>query len=267
MIRLSYWSGRTGNNIQQCAIGLLAAEALGNSFSQGLPHDIIDCFGYRFGNNNVDIVNPWFFIDGPNRPFVIDLDHVNANIRRVCKDLLHPYLKIKSRPPIDKDTLVIHIRSGDVMDQRQRVHSDYVPNPLVYYYHLMSQYNRTILVTEPDLNHPVIGTLMRNPNVSVQTSTVADDLGTLMAAKNLASSGVGTFCIAAALCSRNIENFYCTDLKKTEHLNYCMLLNTDVNVYVYKLHNYIKPGEWRNTQLQRDLIINFRNEMELYDEQ
>ena len=39
-----------------------------------------------------------------------------------------------------------------------------------------------------------------------------EDFATLMAAKNVALSGVGTFAMAAALCSSNIENLFTTDL-------------------------------------------------------
>lgn len=265
MIYISRWTGRTGNNIQQCAIGLLAAEALNNSFSQGLDHNIIGLIGYRFGSGSIDIAHDWFNFYGSSAPFIIDLEYVHANIRRMCKKHLYPYLKVDKQPALDRDTLVVHIRSGDIMDQNICVHSDYVPNPLIYYYYLISQFRKTIIVTEPDLNNPVISILRRNPTVSIQSASVAKDLGTLMSATNLASSGVGTFCMAAALCSQNIENYYCTDLMKPEHLNYKMLLNTDVKVHVYKLRNYIKPGEWRNTESQRDLLLNFRNEI-LYDD-
>ena len=78
-----------------------------------------------------------------------------------------------------------------------------------------------------------------------------------MSAKNLANSGVGTFCVAAALCSSNIQNFYCTDLMFTEHLNYSMLINTDVNVHQLKLNNYLQVGEWTNTEDQRNFIIEY----------
>ena len=53
-----------------------------------------------------------------------------------------------------------------------------------------------------------------------------------MSAKNVALSGVGTFAMAAALCSSEIENLFTTDLLLTEHLNYTMMYNTDVEVQI-----------------------------------
>jgi len=77
-------------------------------------------------------------------------------------------------------------------------------------------------------------------------------------AKHVASSGVGTFAIAAALCSRKIKNFYCSDLHITEHLNYKMLYNTDVTINLMELPNYIGIGEWKNTSEQRDFIFDYK---------
>ena len=72
---------------------------------------------------------------------------------------------------------------------------------------------------------------MKIDKVKIQSSTVADDFATLMSAKNVALSGVGTFAMAAALCSTQIKNLYTTDLLLTEHLNYTMMYTTDVEIH------------------------------------
>ena len=82
-----------------------------------------------------------------------------------------------------------------------------------------------------------------------------------MSAKNVALSGVGTFAMAAALCSSNIKNLFTTDLLLTEHLNYTMLFNTDVEVHVMELgDDYIPviPCSWANTEEQRQFILDYR---------
>ena len=63
---------------------------------------------------------------------------------------------------------------------------------------------------------------MKIDKVKIQSSTVEDDFATLMSAKNVALSGVGTFAMAAALCSTQIKNLYTTDLLLTEHLDYVL---------------------------------------------
>ena len=78
-----------------------------------------------------------------------------------------------------------------------------------------------------------------------------------MSAKHVANSGVGTFGIAAALCSKNIETLHCTDISMSEHLNYKMLLGTDVTVSLMPIDNYINVGEWTNSDEQRKYILEY----------
>ena len=101
---------------------------------------------------------------------------------------------------------------------------------------------------------------MKIDKVQIQSSTVEDDFATLMSAKNIALSGVGTFAVAAALCSNNIQNLYTTDLLLTEHLNYSMMFNTSINVCVMELENYLPvfPCSWKNSEEQRKFILNYR---------
>ena len=49
---VSHWSGRLGNNIQQVANCIIAAEKYNTDFNQTLDHDIISKFTVNFGANN-----------------------------------------------------------------------------------------------------------------------------------------------------------------------------------------------------------------------
>ena len=101
---------------------------------------------------------------------------------------------------------------------------------------------------------------MKIDKVEIQSSTVEDDFATLMSAKHLALSGVGTYAMAAALCSTNITDLYTTDLLLTEHLNYSMLFDSNVTVNVMELENYLPvfPCSWKNTEDQRKFILEYR---------
>jgi hypothetical protein len=180
-------------------------------------------------------------------------------MRRICKEFISPHLKLPPASTIPDDTIVIHIRSGDIFDQTHSNGHQYTPNPLDFYNKLLSNFERAIVVTEPDKNNPIVEILRQNPKVIVQSSSVAEDFATLMSAKNLANSGVGTFCVAAALCSSSVQNFYCTDLMLTEHLNYGMLMETDITVHKLELNNYLQVGEWTNTEEQRNFILNYES--------
>jgi hypothetical protein len=255
-IKISHWYGRLGNNIQQCAVGCMIAEILGSNF-ETINHEIISKILISFGDNEQELISKFFYWEGPYKEINLPVDYIYHNMRRICKEYISKYLQVPKKDPIGDDTIVIHIRSGDIFDQIHPNGHQYTPNPLDFYLKLLDRFERAIVVTEPDTNNPIIEILKQNPKVTIQSSSVAEDFATLLAAKNLANSGVGTFCIAAALCSDKIQNFYCTDLMLTEHLNYSMLIGTDIDVCQLKLNNYLQVGEWKNTEEQRNFILEY----------
>ena len=256
MIKLTNWYGRLGNNIQQCAVGHMVAELLSSSF-ESIDHQIIQKHTTAFGHSNIDHHSKFFYWEGPYKEVDIPVEYIYKNMRRICKTYIYPHLKIPQIDPIGNDTIVIHIRSGDVFDPDITNPSQYTPNPLYFYNELIEDFEHAIIVTEPDSYNPIVDELKKNPKVTVQSLTVEEDFSTLLAAKNLANSGVGTFCLAAALCSNNIENFYCSNLMLTEHLNYSMLIGTDVTVHHMNLKNYLNVGEWKNNDEQRKFILDY----------
>ena len=255
-VKISHWYGRLGNNIQQCAVGCMVAELLMTQF-ESIDHEIISKYQKSFGYSTQELSSKFFYWEGPYKEVNLPVDHIYRNMRRICKEYIAPHLKLPPRQIIPDDTVVIHIRSGDIFDQVHPNGHQYTPNPLDFYNKLLSNFERAIIVTEPDKNNPIVEVLRQNPKVTVQSSSVAEDFATLMSAKNLANSGVGTFCVAAALCSKHVQNFYCTDLMLTEHLNYSMLVGTDINVCQLKLNDYLQVGEWTNTEEQRNFILEY----------
>lgn len=255
-MKISHWYGRLGNNIQQCAVGVITAYKFETNF-ESIDHDIIKKFYYLNGDRYDESESKFFYWEGPYQEVDIPSDFIYRSMRKTCKDYIFPQLRVP-RVVVADDTLVIHIRSGDVFDKGVSNPSQYAPNPLYFYTTLLEGFNKAIVVTEPDSHNPVVQELKRHPKVTVQSLSVAEDFATLLAAKHLANSGVGTFAVAAALCSHNIENFYCSDLAITEHLNYNMLVGTDVKVNLMELPNWIRPGEWKNSDEQRRMIIDYK---------
>jgi hypothetical protein len=126
---------------------------------------------------------------------------------------------------------------------------------------LIEEYDKVIVVTEPDNYNPIVEVLKKIEKVNVQSTTIGEDFATLMRAKNLASSGTGTFAVGAALCSSNLQNFYCTDLYLDEHLNPEMLIKIEnVWVHMMELENYIQIKEWKNNEEQRKFILEYTDE-------
>jgi len=255
-MKISHWYGRLGNNIQQCAVGLMMAQAYKTTF-ESIPHDIIKQFTYKFGDGVSNHQSKFFYWEGAYREVTLEPSLIYTQMRSFCKEYIHPQLDLPTLE-IPDDTLVIHVRSGDVFDKTVDNPSQYVPNPYTFYSNLFDEFEKVIVVTEPDSWNPIIREMMWNSKVTVQRGTLEEDFATILNAKHVASSGVGTFAIAAALCSRKIKNFYCSDLHITEHLNYKMLYNTDVTINLMELPNYIGIGEWKNTSEQRDFIFDYK---------
>ena len=255
MISISHWYGRLGNNIQQCALGTLAAE-LSQSKFESIDHEIIKKHTTSFGQNKLGLSSKWFYWEGPYQEVNIPVETIYGNMRRICKTWIRPQLDVPTTE-ISDDTVVIHIRSGDIFDKNISNPPNYTPNPLYFYTTLIDSFHKAIVVTEGDNHNPILDELRKNPKVIIQSKSVAEDFGTLLSAKHLANSGVGTFGVAAALCSNNIQTFYCTDISMSEHLNYKMLLNTDISVNLMPLQNYIKVGEWTNNEDQRKFILEY----------
>ena len=181
-------------------------------------------------------------------------------MQRICRDYIAPNLILPEKDPIGDDTIVMHLRSGDNYHRIFDPPTNYITNPLIFYLNLIESFDKCILITEQDRENPIVHELSKIDKVQIQSSTVEDDFATLMNAENVALSGVGTFAMAAALCSTTLKNLYTTDLLLTEHLNYTMLYNTNVDVHVMELDNYLPvfPCSWKNTEEQRKFILEYR---------
>ena len=270
---VSHWSGRLGNNIQQVANCIMAAEKYKCTFRQRLDHDIISKFEVPFEGLLASqmTANARYYsweplthcekgcYEGENETG-LGVEHIYRNMRKVCKQRIAPNLLLPTKDPIGDDTIVMHLRSGDNYHRIFDPPTNYIPNPLIFYLNLIESFDKCIVITEPDKENPIVHELEKIDKVQIQSSTVADDFATLMSAENVALSGVGTYAMAAALCSTNIKNLYTTDLLLTEHLNYTMLQHTDVKVHVMELDKYLPvfPCSWMNTEEQRKFILEYR---------
>ena len=269
-LSVSHWSGRLGNNIQQVANCILCAEKNKGVFEQTLDHDIISKFSLSFGESPMEASGRFYsweplvhcekgIYEGGNE-IGVEKENVYDNMARICKEYVRPNLKLPEKDAIGDNTIVMHLRSGDNYHRVFDPPTNYIPNPLIFYLNLIESFDKCLLITELDRDNPIIHALEKEPKIQISSAWVAEDFATLMSAKNLALSGVGTFAMAAALCSSEIKNLYTTDLLLTEHLNYSMLFNTDVDVHVMELENYLPvfPCSWKNTEEQRKFIMEYR---------
>jgi len=111
------------------------------------------------------------------------------------------------------DHLTVHIRSGDVFPA-SLPHPYYGQPPLAFYQYILSleKWGKVTLVYETEDN-PVIGNLreyLRGVKIPFieQSSTLRDDLETLLKARNLVVAR-GTFAYPVVVASRMVEQVYC----------------------------------------------------------
>ena len=256
-IKISKWYGRLGNNIQQCAVGIMIAKQRNDTF-QNLRHDIIKPIYLDFRKDKKNdlckiYLNDFFYWNGYIRSPNISSYKLYKEVQEICQTYILHKLDIP-KISLPQETLVIHIRSGDVFAEGMDFYN-FIPNPYVYYLKLINLYDEVLIVTEKDKNNPVINKLKDNPKVTIQSKSVKEDFSTLLGAKNLATSGTSTFPIAASLCSLNLENLYCSENMEKTAINYKMISDPRVNVYVCKFNNYIKKGSWKNNSKQKAFIL------------
>jgi hypothetical protein len=265
--------GRTGNNLQQVALASLFSQARNTNF-------------YYHGDeffNTFEIINnnmssnfaifkkkyDFYFFAGKQKYIntypmnKISEKYIYQNIESVFKDIIKPNLKFLKFIEIPDETLIIHIRSGDIFEKNK--YPGYVQNPIDYYLPLIDKYKDCLIVTDKKQNNPVIPLLLKYDNVKIQSSDQFTDFNTLYSAKNLATSGVGTFPIAAALLSSNLENFYYSDYYLKEHLNPNMVNSKSINHYKIKIKNYIPDNQWKNTKSNLNKMISNTIQIDLPD--
>jgi hypothetical protein len=252
MKTINTWFGRFGNNLQQISNAIYYC--MENKINFYCPdHQYINSFEIPFGEDK-DIASAFFFFN--EEPLATcDIKKMTWLRSKILQTYVVPNFKFPTHINVNKDALVIHIRQGDIFNSPN---CDYVQNPLWYFNKIMKDYKDVIVVTEAGTSNPVLDELAKDTRIKIRRNDVMTDFGLLMSATNLVSSGVGTFAVAAALCSSNIQNFYCTDLYLTEHLNPEMLKET--SVFRTELRNYIKIGNWKNNLEQRELMLSYKGE-------
>ena len=254
------WFGRLGNNIQQISNAIYFCRKNGISFSS--PESVyINSISKQFGNSSYTIQensNNWFyFFNGPDADFEADTKELNSQRKSICEEYVLPALKINHEElntPIEE--LVIHIRSGDLYTRWPATHTQ---NPLEYYTQLYLMFEGKIIIVAEDSNNPIVEILQKF-NLDIRILNEMDSYTLLLRAKNLATSGAGSFAISSAFCSPNLKNIYCTDLYLENSLNPTML-KEQLNVFMADVsgNKYFKVGEWNTAQHDINRVLNYED--------
>jgi len=252
MLIINQWTGRLGNNILQILRAIHFAKLKNHRLITFTNHDFLSENKIIIDNNkdnNETISDSFFYINnfGLTDPEPVVLKkYFQIYISHIFKLTSHYRENINNR-----DHLYIHFRGGDIFSNKP--HSGYVQPPLSYYKNIIKDYKIVNIVCEDDKN-PCVNKLIKYNNVNYISGSLTNDLEILSKAENLVI-GFGTFGFLLYLMNTKLKNLYIPDyfihyLPKGSWGN-------DINIHIIDLPNYIKVGEWKNTQEQRQTMLNY----------
>ncbi len=260
--------GRFGNNIRQILYSLAVAERLGvrevvaksipefphGSWEVGpnltLTHDPV-LRPRRVTRPRTILAGDFFVVSRLPTP-IDDVDYT------VLADGLARASGLRQGAPLPVDTLVIHIRSGDVFGERP--HHSLGQPPLSFYEKVLehSRPQNVVLVYENSLN-PVIPKLQARLDslsiaYSIHSGDLRSDLQLLLSARQLVT-GKGTFGQALLVLSPHIERWYHFGEGKerfpTSRRRSVVAITDRDGDYVSVL------GHWENSPNQRELMLSY----------
>lgn len=250
-VAITGWTGRLGNNIIQVKHALHLA--LYYKYNVTLPpHSYFNTRYIKLYEEKDDkpVMSGQFF--GVNR---IDRSIFRQNNNEV-REILRSIFTIMPKEPIGDDTLVIHIRGGDICSGRCR-NGNYTPPPFIYYKSIITTLKpEKIIILSEDTTNPCTNAILREfDNATFTRNTLDNDLKTLLSAKYVIES-IGTFTTTLLYISNCIKHIYRPNYQFTwdsmliEDYT-CPVTCIDLSDY----HN--KQGEWSNSNEQRDRMISY----------
>src|SRR5579883_4064 len=208
-------------------------------------------------------------------PFLPRLTHY----RQILKNKLLPLIPHQLDRSITDETLVIHIRSGDIFGDVS-IHQAYIQPPLSFYLKIIETFDfkDIVIVTQDDFRNPCIAELKQlMPEIRIQASSLEEDVSTILSARNLVV-GISTFSLSLGFASTQIKRLYVPqfDIKKG-YLRvmfwpelFKLVFNSknpnlehqtlDFHLYPIKILNYIAIGDWHNAPRQREQMLNHAGE-------
>jgi hypothetical protein len=131
----------------------------------------------------------------------------------------------------------------------------YITNPLVFCKRLAESFRSVLIITEPQSRHVLLAeicALFAESRVEMIAYEERNrGFKIIRNAKELATSGVSTFPLSAAILSDRLDSFYCTDMYMDEHLNPRMLAPS-IQINQFRLPGYRRL--WRRSVDRQRLL-------------
>ena len=159
--------------------------------------------------------------------------------------------------PISKETLIIHMRSGDIFANCP--HPKYIPPHLSFYKDILNDNNyNNVLITTENSRNPCLKPLEKIENVKWTGGNLMNDIKTIMSAKHLVF-GIGSFVPSLLLLSNNIEKIYVPSNYgiPTIFEGEACLFGKKVEIKEYDISEYIERigNEGVRTRRARDIML------------
>jgi len=160
-------------------------------------------------------------------------------------------IQIETNNDVNDKKIYIHFRGGDIFSSNP--HKAYVQPPLSYYKNIIKKYDSIKLVCE-DKKNPCVNELLKQENVEYISNTLEKDLSILSNVCNLVI-GLGTFGFLLYLMNPYLKNLYIPDffVNKLPKGSW----GNDIKVHIIELPNYIKVGEWKNSDEQQKIMLDY----------
>ena len=256
------WYGRLGNNITQIVNAVVFAyhndiEIINFPNNRYFRYNYIDLkkYGLDIKTVNKNKFNDVFFSRNKICEKYNLSNSIFENIKINICEILRNLLKLSNEKQLDitDDDLIIHIRSGDVYSSKP--HPGWIQPPLSFYENIIKErtWRKIILICEDDKS-PVIKPLIHKySNIQFRIQSLQIDIDYIIQSKNICF-GMGSFVPALLLLNNNLNTIY--------YPSYCHRYLLDIVLYknkkVYELLNYIKIGEWKNTMVQRRIMLEYK---------
>ena len=207
-----------------------------------------------------------------------------VDYRDVLRQKIFPIIPHRTDELIKDDTLVIHMRSGDVFwEDLTKLHKGYIQPPLSFYLEIIEKfgYKDIVIVTQDDFKNPCINELKRlMPDVRIQTSDLFDDISTIISARHLIVPH-SSFSLCLGLASEKLKRMFIPQFDITNKFNYTRapfwpniykysfvsktslshFRNLDCDIRLVEILDYVPIGAWQNTPQQRSLMLSHSRDL------
>jgi hypothetical protein len=266
--------GKFANNLLQTSNAIYLAKRLGLSYIQVTDFDlfqlnepvVID--GITLLPPKIPLPNDGFFLEGSffyGDVFGAKMSGIDPLRAEIVRSFIRPFLNLSSAfPPPEADELVVHIRSGDIFCETP--HPGYIQPPLSYYVlvteRLMARgdVSRVCIVFE-DRKNPCIDAYedwlgKQGIPCRTQSGALQDDIECIRHARHMVF-GRGTFGYGVCALADHVSSVH-TFMSGSA---YKMLPDIEHLTEARDATGaYIKPGGWRCTPEQLNLMITYPGE-------